>query len=382
MAPRKDQTVFVVDDSATTRELVVQLVQQLGVKAMPFASGQMALGAMEVYRPALVLLDLEMPGMDGDEVCRRIKQNPTLRKTPVVMVSAKDEPSDTARYFNAGADDYLPKPIRKSALAQKIAAITESPTEQEAELERRRPRNVLLVEPDEEARSRIGNSLEHAGYRMLYARAQSEAMALMQDSRDLIDAVVVSLSPPWILGVDLIKAVRSTDPKNKMPLMVMSGFEVPAPVQTELKRAFNLTIVDKRGLNADQLIARVHFLLKRLNIELRVAKRDAFYAAVDFRKRGDREWQSSYCTDLSVGGVFLKTLNALAPSTELDLEIRLSRTIKVQCTGLVAWSNNYVRDTKLSFPVGMGIKFKEISAKNAEYLRGLLAAPGQAVGGQ
>ncbi len=70
--------------------------------------------------PDIVLLDVMMPGMDGFEVCRRIKANPKTAHIPVVMVTALDQPSDRVAGLEAGADDFLTKPVDDSALFARV----------------------------------------------------------------------------------------------------------------------------------------------------------------------------------------------------------------------------------------------------------------------
>lgn len=103
--------VFIIDDTPTNIELLAgALSSHFAIK---FAtSGAKALELLEKpEKPDLILLDVMMPGMDGYEVCRRLKENPTTRAIPVIFITAKSEIGDQTRGFSCGAVDYIPKPF-------------------------------------------------------------------------------------------------------------------------------------------------------------------------------------------------------------------------------------------------------------------------------
>ena len=82
--------------------------------------GRTALGEIALSPPDLVLLDVQMPGMDGYEVCRRIKANPASRLVPVVMITSLDGTSDRVQALNSGADDYMSKPVERVELVARV----------------------------------------------------------------------------------------------------------------------------------------------------------------------------------------------------------------------------------------------------------------------
>src|SRR5580693_3609735 len=87
------------------------------------SSGQECLARMAESVPDIVLLDVMMPGMDGFEVCRRIKSDPKTAHIPVVMVTALDQPSDRVAGLEAGADDFLTKPVDDAALFARVRSL-------------------------------------------------------------------------------------------------------------------------------------------------------------------------------------------------------------------------------------------------------------------
>lgn len=104
--------VLVVDDNHDNAEIIRQYLENHGYPVTVAHSGDEALTLFESVRPAVVLLDVMMPGRDGWEVCRVIKQHPTLGRTVrVIMVTALDEYQDKREALQLGADDYVEKPF-------------------------------------------------------------------------------------------------------------------------------------------------------------------------------------------------------------------------------------------------------------------------------
>ncbi|MFP2912236.1 PleD family two-component system response regulator, partial [Pyxidicoccus sp. 3LFB2] len=116
-------TVFVVDDSRTAREVVRLHLARLGCEAVAMDGGEACLAELARRAPSLILLDLRMERMQGDEVCRLVKAHPAGRNVPVIMFTSAGEPHEVMHCWRAGADDFLPKPVALEALEAKLAAV-------------------------------------------------------------------------------------------------------------------------------------------------------------------------------------------------------------------------------------------------------------------
>src|SRR5258708_36607463 len=108
--------VLAVDDGAANRELIAAYLSGIDCEIRLAEDGQTALDIIETDPPDLVLLDVQMPGMDGYEVCRRIKSMPRGRLLPVVMITALNHSRDRVPSLDAGAEDFMPKPIARPEL--------------------------------------------------------------------------------------------------------------------------------------------------------------------------------------------------------------------------------------------------------------------------
>jgi putative two-component system response regulator len=112
--------VLIVDDLPDNSTLLAHLVKDQGYEASMASNGRQALDLAAAERPDVILLDVMMPGMDGIEVCRRLKADEELRNIPVILVTAKDLDKDVVRGLDAGADDYVTKPFNREVLAARL----------------------------------------------------------------------------------------------------------------------------------------------------------------------------------------------------------------------------------------------------------------------
>ena len=115
--------ILVVDDVALNVKLLADLLTVKGYKTCTAASGAEALERLEAERPDLVLLDVMMPGMSGYEVCAAIRANPAHAMLPVVLVTALDPAQERARGLDAGADDFLSKPVSQAELLARVRSL-------------------------------------------------------------------------------------------------------------------------------------------------------------------------------------------------------------------------------------------------------------------
>ena len=119
----KDHSVLVVDDEPSIVISLEYLLSQAGYDVHTASDGQQALDAVRALRPRLVLLDVMMPVMNGFEVCRRIRDDPELRGTRILMLTAKGRDVEITEGMALGADAYITKPFATRELMAAIARL-------------------------------------------------------------------------------------------------------------------------------------------------------------------------------------------------------------------------------------------------------------------
>ena len=162
--------VLIVDDSPANLSVLQGVLESAGFYVLVATNGERALSRLAYLQPALILLDVNMPGLDGYETCRRIKADPRWQEVPVLFITARDDAEDKVRGFGAGGVDYITKPLHPGevlarvrahlqirSLQQTLAeqnALLESAMarrlEAEAQLQQSIDRAMLLVETDGE----------------------------------------------------------------------------------------------------------------------------------------------------------------------------------------------------------------------------------------
>lgn len=116
----KQAPILVVDDDPDAIDIVQTFLESRGYQVATATDGHEALAQLEEVQPALVLLDVMMPGMDGWEVSRTIKNHPEFSDVRVVMLTARSDFTDKQEGLRSGADDYIVKPIQLEELGRKV----------------------------------------------------------------------------------------------------------------------------------------------------------------------------------------------------------------------------------------------------------------------
>jgi len=120
-APKIDAgDILIVDDEIANLKLLAELLEQRGYKVRPSEKPQLAIGTAMTKPPALILLDVRMPEMDGFEVCKRLKQDERTRDIPIIFISALQELEDKIRGLEAGGVDFISKPFQEEEVLARV----------------------------------------------------------------------------------------------------------------------------------------------------------------------------------------------------------------------------------------------------------------------
>jgi DNA-binding response OmpR family regulator len=122
--------VLIVDDEIDSLKLIGLLLESKGYQIVAAQNGERAIEKALQEPPDLVILDVMMPGMSGYEVCRRLRTNPQTATIPILMFTAKTQVMDKVIGFEAGADEYLTKPIQPAELLDRVEMLLTSTAEE------------------------------------------------------------------------------------------------------------------------------------------------------------------------------------------------------------------------------------------------------------
>ena len=115
--------VLVADDDADIRDLVAFKLEQAGLEVITVEDGETAVEQARTQQPALVVLDISMPGLSGIDVCRMLRADPVTAGMLIIMLTARVQEQDVEGGFSAGADDYVTKPFSPRELVSRIQAL-------------------------------------------------------------------------------------------------------------------------------------------------------------------------------------------------------------------------------------------------------------------
>ena len=119
--------VTIVDDDRDTRELLSLALESEGFEVTAAANGLRLIASLQLRRPDVILMDVNMSWIDGFELCKAVKKNEQFREIPVIFVSGRGEPEDRRRGVEAGAADYFVKPLDLDALIKRLRELIPSP---------------------------------------------------------------------------------------------------------------------------------------------------------------------------------------------------------------------------------------------------------------
>ncbi len=168
--------ILVADDQSANIQIIGNVLGKFGYEIVPAADGPTALKRMAVRPPDLVLLDVLMPGMDGLEVCRRIRENPEWKHIPVIFLSAADDKDLIVRALEAGGVDYVTKPFNQSEMVSRVRT--------HLALKAAHDRLKQLAEDKDELLGILAHDLKnHLGGMQMSANLLRERMAKSHDSK-------------------------------------------------------------------------------------------------------------------------------------------------------------------------------------------------------
>ncbi len=270
--------VLVVDDILANVKLLEARLSAEYFEVVTAFNGADALEICASQRIDVVLLDVMMPGMDGFEVCRRIKSNPVTQYIPVIMVTALDQSSDKVQGLESGADDFLTKPVDDIALITRVKNLARLKMLNDEMLMRAstsrqmglsdsaalqkalnfRAGRILLVDDHPRSATRLVEALSKTHDTFVERDPQAALLKLAEHNFDLL---VVSLSLANADGLRLCSQVRSLDRTRHLPIIIL----VEPGDEARLLRGMDMGVNDylMRPIDRHEMLARIKTQIKR-----------------------------------------------------------------------------------------------------------------------
>jgi two-component system, NtrC family, sensor kinase len=255
------RTVLVIDDSLTYRQEVKQALEAAGMQVLEAGSGEEGLALAAVDAPDAVVVDGQLPGIDGATVVRRLKADATLRRLPCVLLTADESREEELRALDAGADGYVRKSEDLDVVLVRISALLRGMAQPAADDEAPRllgPKRLLAVDDSLTYLQILSSELNREGYDVALAHSGDEALALL--AAQPVDCILLDLIMPGLSGQDTCRRIKSSPQWRDIPLLMLTAHDD------------RQTMIEGINAGADDFIAKsadLEVLKARLRAQLR-----------------------------------------------------------------------------------------------------------------
>ncbi|HEX3227053.1 MAG TPA: response regulator, partial [Gaiellaceae bacterium] len=255
-----DRVVLVIEDDVTFARTVLDTSRERGFKGIVALRGDVGLALAHEYRPDAIVLDMQLPVMDGWDVLEHLKRHPATRHIPVHIVSAID--GDRTSVLRAGAVAYLEKPLEKEGLDSMLGEISS--------FIERDVRRLLVVEDDDTERSSIVELVGSDDVDITAVGSAEDAFAALQSQQ--FDCMVLDLKLPETTGFKVLEQLKRDGQLAKLPVIVYTGKDLTRREETRLKK-YAETIIVKDARSPERLLDETSLFLHRVEARLPQAKR-------------------------------------------------------------------------------------------------------------
>jgi CheY-like chemotaxis protein len=239
--------VLVADDDPLIHQLVSTELEREGIRVAFAEDGVSALRLAREKTPAAIVLDINLPKLDGWTVLSELKADPVLSRTPVIIISVADE---RARGFALGAADYLVKPFEPQVLAGVITR----------ELGAKR-REILVVDDDEDTCELVSRQLRAVGFAVASVRTGEEAIRRLRDTKPAL--VVLDLCMPGMSGFEVLSQLRAEQQDVRVVVFTAKSL---TPAEEQALRQGMARVVQKDGESMDEIIVEAQRQLQRQHL--------------------------------------------------------------------------------------------------------------------
>jgi len=271
--------ILIVDDEPVNIKIIEAKLPSNEYELIPAYSGKEALIKVSESHPEVILLDIMMPEMDGFEVTRRLKANPETRNIPIIIVTALTETKDKLMALDAGAEDFITKPVNTTELIARIKSMLRlSQYREQLDIRRQSEESfvnlvfqekpvepvadvplVLLVEDNESDAKLIQSYLHGQPYRVAATSNGEEALFIAE--REKVDVILLDIMLPGMDGYEVCRRLRKVERSRNVQIVIITCLD---DLENKL-RGIELGADDflVKPINAREITGRINILLKK-----------------------------------------------------------------------------------------------------------------------
>lgn len=244
-----DNVLLIIEDDLRFAQILAGQAKNKKFRFLSAATGEDGLKLASEFRPDAIILDIDLPGMNGHEVLAELKRNPDLRHIPVHIMSVNEKTLDPIR---SGAIEYLTKPVSKEDLDLAFGRIEDFVS--------RKMKNLLILEDDDGLRKSIVKLIGNGDVQCFEANSGKQAMTLIEDQK--IDCIVLDLGLPDMNGFEFVKLLEKKLNNRVPPIVIYTGKELTKAENLEL-RQYAESIIIKGVKSEERLLDETALFLHR-----------------------------------------------------------------------------------------------------------------------
>lgn len=249
-----DRTLLIIEDDENFAKVMLDFARSRKFKGIVALQGNKGLALAKAYKPDAIILDIQLPVIDGWSVLERLKQHPDLRHIPVHVISVVDEPQQG---LTRGAMAYLRKPVDRESMEEAFSRI-------ETFLDRSLKR-LLIVEDDDVLRDSLVELMGHDD--VLISAVSTGQEALRELEREHFDCMVMDLGLADISGFELLDRIRQNANWRQLPIIIYTGKELDMKEEIEIKK-YAESIIIKNVKSQERLFDETALFLHRVEANL------------------------------------------------------------------------------------------------------------------
>jgi len=246
---KDDKVVLIIEDDLKFASILLKQANKKGFKCLSAASGEDGLLLAIKHKPQAIILDMELPGINGHNVLHELKENPAVRHIPVHIISANERSLEPIK---EGAIEYLMKPVNKNDLEEAFNRIEN--------FVNRKMKNLLIIEDNENARKAMRKLIGNGDVKCLEAGTGKDALTLYKQNH--IDCIILDIGLPDMTGFDLIYQLESLKDHTIPPIIIYTGKELTKEENNELQK-YAESIIIKGVKSEERLLDETALFLHR-----------------------------------------------------------------------------------------------------------------------
>jgi CheY-like chemotaxis protein/CHASE3 domain sensor protein len=249
-----DRVILIIEDDAGFAGFLLDFFRERNYKGIVAYQGSTGLSLARHYRPDAIVLDLNLPVMDGSEVLRKLKNDPSLRHIPVQIFSGYDRRKES---LELGAFDFIRKPVTQPIVQEAV--------ERMEEFTRKKLKKLLIVEDNRQQNNAIRELVGNGDVKSYSAYGGGEAYDLM--GRENFDCIIIDLGLPDMSGIQLLEKIKTDSRYNRIPVIVYTGKDLTREEVARLGKLAD-TVVLKTANSKERLLDETTLFLHRVESRL------------------------------------------------------------------------------------------------------------------